>query len=128
MANKKYVRGSAMTFPLELTETKEVSYEMDDMYLYPKEILGIQKEIEDMCNRMEGDGSLLYDEYPDKVLVMTMAKKIAEKVMNSDLYKDNNKDGNDKWFLPLVQVMLCKEINFRKDRRNKHKSQIRNAQ
>lgn len=124
MAKMKYVKGTAMTFPLELTETKEVSYEMEDMYLYPKEVLAIQQEIDDMCNRMESDGSVMYDEYPDKVTIEMMAKKIAEKIKKSDAYKE---EGDDKWFLPLIQVMLCKEMNFRKERRTKHKSQISNT-
>lgn len=123
MANKKYAKGSAMTFPLELAETKDISYEMDDMYLYPREVLGIQKEIEDICNRMECDGSVMYDEFPDKVTIELIAKKIAENLKNNE--KNKYASDESKWLLPLIQVMICKELNFRRDRRNKHKSQIK---
>ncbi|MCM1234462.1 MAG: hypothetical protein NC489_30545 [Ruminococcus flavefaciens] len=118
MLKAGYSKGTAMTFPLELTEMGEIPYEMNDKYLYPREVMKLQEDVEELCNSMERDGSVMYDEYPDKVTIERMAKKI-EKGNQSE-----TEDGG-KWMRPLIQILICKEMGFRRERRRKHKDYIR---
>ena len=112
-----YSKGNAMTFSLELTEIKRDREQEKYKYLYPAMVAPIQMEIEEICDRMEYDGSMMFDECPDKVTVEKTVKKICKsgKFENCD----------SSWFSPLVQVMLCNEMQYRKQRRRNHKMNMR---
>lgn len=115
-----YDKGNAMTFPLELTEFSEEDMDDSNKYLYPSEISGIQREIEDVCDKMEYDGSLMYDQCPDKVSIERIVKKICKK---NDYEGCRDEEGR-KWLNALVQVMLCSEIGNRRQRRRCHKCNL----
>ena len=68
-----------------------------------KELLDI---IEDICDRLEYEGSFMYDVCPDKTTVLKLTDTIAEKIsgMDSISLKD------------FIQVLLCDEILFRRCR------------
>ena len=80
MKQSIYAKGNFMTFPLELTEIRGDDYASENRYLYPIEVMSIQSQVEEQCDRMEYDGSLMYDEYPDKISVQSMADQICCKV------------------------------------------------
>ena len=89
----------------------ENEYEDDILYLkrmYP----GIAKEIaefvEDECDKMEYAGSMMFDQYPDKVSVMKLVGDIYDKVK----YHDEK----SPYLKHLVQVMLCDEMHHRRCR------------
>ncbi len=114
----KYVKGNSMTFPLELTQVKENEVSMDNRYLFPTDVSEFQSEIEDACDRLEYDGSIMYDEYPDKVSVERMAKEICNNTVKE-------MDGEcNRWCKVLIQVMLCNEMNYRRNRRKLHKDKL----
>ena len=77
--DKLYPKGNMMTFPLELPEIEKKEKIMDNRYLYPPEIKDIQMEIEEICDKMEYDGSIMFDECPDKVSVERIVKRLCEK-------------------------------------------------
>ncbi len=119
MYTGNYLKGNAMTFPLELTQMKEEEIPQDSSYLYPIEVVEIQREVEECCDRMEFDGSLMYDAYPDKVSVEAMAKKVCTKA--NCKYQE---EISNRWMLALVQMMLCNEMSYRRQRRNCHKRNL----
>lgn len=105
-----------MTFPLELTEMKMENVAKDNRYLYPIEVKEIQKTIEDSCDRLEYDGSLMYEEYPDKVSVEMLATQICK-----NCNCKNKSEISNRFFHALVQTMLCNEMSYRRERRSCHK-------
>lgn len=115
-----YGKGNSMTFPLELTEIGEESVEESLKYLYPIEISSIQREIDEVCDKMEYDGSMMYDQCPDKVSVEKIVKRICKR---NDYEGCNDMEGR-KWLNVLVQVMLCSEMGYRRQRRRCHKCNI----
>lgn len=115
-----YVKGNMMTFPLELTETRRSEKMFDNKYLYPPEIRDIQMAIEEFCDKMEYDGSMMYDECPDKVTV----EKIVKKMCKKDGFNKCCEESDKKWFIALVQVMLCNEMAYRRNRRMCHKDRM----
>lgn len=119
MSNAKmlYGRGNSMTFPLELTEVSEDDIDENNKYLYPVEIAALQREVEDECDKMEYDGSLMYDRCPDKVSIERIVRKICKK---NDYDGCSDTEGR-KWMNALVQVMMCSEIGYRRQRRRCHK-------
>ena len=108
----KYGKGTMMTFPLEFTEVTEEQKEWDDQYLMPMEAKKIQLEVMEMCDQMEYDGSPMFDCYPDRIIIGRMVQKIC------------GERCNDPYYNALVQVMLCKEMRCRGNRRDCHKKRI----
>ena len=120
MEYNKYSGGNMMTFPLELTEVGKEEKMLDSKYLYPPEIKDIQMEIEEICDKMEYDGSMMFDECPDKVTV----EKIVKEMCTKEKYGNCCTKESRKWFAALVQVMLCNEMGYRRNRRMCHKDRM----
>ena len=75
---------------------------------YPQTVQRIQEKIED-------EGSRLYDEYPDKYMLYHLSCKIKE-----DLQPEMDSQAIRESFLDeLVQVMLYQEISRRRCRRHR---------
>ena len=55
--------------------------------LYPSLARQIQPLVEEACDRMEYEGSLMFDEYPDKLLIRRMVRSIYEK-LDKGAYQD----------------------------------------
>ena len=61
-----------MSYPMQNLYLTEMEYEkdMDRMKeLYPKDVARIMDVIEDECDKMEYEGSLMFDEYPDRLML-----------------------------------------------------------
>lgn len=62
--------------------------------------------IEDACDRLEYEGSFLYDEYPDKTTLLKITDSIAEKAKNMESITIKD----------FIQTLLCDEILYRRQR------------
>ena len=116
MRNKRvnYPKGNAMVFPLELAQIPEEEKVRDLKYLYPLEVTELNGMVMDVCDQMEYDGSPMYDQYPDKVTKESMASGIC-------CHYCRQRDRVDqKWLRPMVEIMLCNEMNCRRERRCRH--------
>ncbi len=71
--------------------------------MYPPEVMAWQLLVEDALDKLEYDGSIMFDQYPDKVRVMKIADAIAG---SGDREKRN-----------LVEVLLINEMLRRRMRR-----------
>lgn len=119
MRRDNYEKGNCMTFPLELTEVTEENSVIKNEYLYPLEVQEIQTVIQEYCDRMEYDGSFMYDEYPDKVRVERLARKVCD---NANC--KHREEISNRWMQALAQVMLCNEMSYRRERRRCHKKNL----
>lgn len=52
--------------------------------LYPSYVQKIQKEVEEECDKLEYDGSCMFDACPDRVHLSTIVDKIYDTVSTSD--------------------------------------------
>lgn len=118
MKENPYGKGCAMTFPLELAEVREEEKQWDQSYLFPSETAELRKDIMETCDRMEYDGSPMFDAYPDRVTVEHMAEKICRQ--NAECMRGMD----ERWFRILAQVMLCHEMGCRRERRRCHKEHM----
>lgn len=78
-----------MSYPMQNLYLTEMEYEkdMDRMKeLYPKEVGKILDFVEEECDKMEYEGSLMFDEYPDRLMLEMIVNRIYQKV----------EDGNDE--------------------------------
>ena len=114
-------------FPMQMQGNylKEMEYEKDldrMRELYPNEVKKIQKYVDEECDRMEYEGSLMFDEYPDKTMLSLVSKRIMDKIA-----QDSEKDevetseccGGSRrggGLSDLVEVLLYNEMYRRRCR------------
>ena len=89
----------------------ENRYEEDILYMrrmYPAIGREITEFVEDECDKMEYAGSMMFDQYPDKLSVMKLVDRIYEKVK----YHDEE----SPYLKCMVQIILCDEMHHRRSR------------
>lgn len=74
--------------------------------LAPLSLRPVYDEIEDVCDRLEYEGSFLYDESPDKTTLLSLADRIHQ-----NLEKQETSCEKD-----LIQTLLLDEILYRRCR------------
>ena len=106
-----------MTYPTPLLYDDERLDRRDFEYmksLYPITAKRVLPYIEDECDRMEYDCSMMYDEYPDQLQMRMMASRVY----------DRAKEGEEKpgdWLRDLIQVMLYQEFYKRRSDHRKYR-------
>ena len=129
-----------MAYPMQDVYLSEIEYERDRERLkemYPKEAKRIQRVVEEECDKMEYDGSLMFDEYPDRVMVQKLCDDIYNKVydnttaeVETEQYKDRRPGGGfpppppppprrDRGGRDLIEILLFDEMFRRRCRHNR---------
>lgn len=78
-----------MAYPMQTVFMEEMDYERDMRKLkdmYPREVQDIQRMVDDECDKMEYDGSLMFDETPDRL----MLRQIVDRIYDGVSGKSNN--------------------------------------
>ncbi len=91
--------------------------------IYPQMAKLILPIIEETCDRLEYEGSLIYDQYPDKFLLRLLSSS-AYKDVEKELVKRKQKpeEIGAKLIREIVEVLLYQEIcRRRKDKRRRRK-------
>lgn len=92
---------------------------IDRDYIYLKKICPpvvgqISDSIEEECDRLEYEGSFLFDQYPDKTTLYKMVDRISQNLPSEITV--NPKD--------LIQALLCDEMFYRRCRYYRKKKQF----
>lgn len=114
-----------MTYPLPLYYEDEHELIKDMEYLqgqHSVEIRTLQKEVAQMINLMDYNGSMIYDEYPDRFLMQKQGKDMADKIrkkykeeVESPVFKILDWDG----FEEIIMLLLQEEVLKRRHRKNR---------
>lgn len=59
--------------------------------------------MEEECDRMEYDGSMMYDEYPDRLQLRLMCRRIYDKAKKEE-------ENPGAWLMDLIEVMTYQEL------------------
>lgn len=65
----------------------EMETERDLQYLqqmYPADAKRMQKKVEEECDKLEYEGSMMYDEYPDRVSMLLICDRIEKALARED--------------------------------------------
>lgn len=76
---------------------------------YPETVQALQNKVEDACDRIDYPGSPIYDEYPDRLTLERIGRKIANEIQDAEVSAVSLDD--------LVQILLLHEICRRRCRR-----------
>ena len=114
-----------MAYPMPLQYDDERIERRDYEYMksmYPMAVKKILPYVEEECDRMAYEGSVIYDEYPDQMQIRLMCSRIYDKVKKMKPYDDEEMEmqvsRNEDWLKDLVQIMLFQELF---QRRNRHR-------
>jgi hypothetical protein len=98
--------------------------------LYPRTAKAIQKEIDNECDQMEYDGSMMFDEYPDKEYLDKLIDRVYDRIKQLD--EEPQVEMNSLYFYPprrnqnylrdVVSLLLLSEIF---NRRRRHRGRKR---
>lgn len=98
---------------------KEYEWDMERMKeLYPKRMKKLLAYVEEECDKMEYEGSMMYAEYPDKVMLYRIASDIYDKA--APLQEMQEREGRrDRDLMDMIQVLLYDEMHRRRGRRRR---------
>lgn len=109
-----------MTYPLPMYYQEEDSIIRDLEYLqqmYPAEAKKYQKVIAGILDKLDYEGSMIYDEFPDKWQLYKLSKDILDRIKR-DEEKENTETEISaekwEWMGDLVQILLFYEIYKRR--------------
>lgn len=114
-----------MAYPMPLQYDDDRIERRDFEYMksmYPMAVKRILPYVEEECDRMSYEGSMIYDEYPDQLQIHMMCNRIYDKVKHqkpsNDMEMEMQVSGRDERLRDLVQILLFQEL-FR--RRSSHR-------
>ena len=100
-----------MAYPLPMYYQPEDTVTRDLEYLqqmYPAEAKKYQKIIAEVLDKLDYDGSIIYDEYPDKWQIYRLTQMIVDKIKEQQAEQPAAMDW--EWITEFVQVLLSYEI------------------
>ena len=95
-----------MAYPVPMLYDDDRNARRDYDYMksiYPDAAKRVLPYIEEECDRMEYDGSMMYDEYPDRLQLRLMCRRIYDKAE-----KEETDPGT--WLMDLIEVMTYQEL------------------
>lgn len=100
--------------------------------MYPETARVLMPYIEEECDKMEYEGSVMFDEYPDRTTVRRIQERVRSQVqeqfpkgdetmpdeMLSMQYqgRGGRRPGRNNWLEDMIQVMLLQEMHHRRCR------------
>lgn len=123
-----------MPYPILLPFEQEKEQEKDREVMksyYSRRALAIQEKVERECDRMEYDGSMMFDEFPDKTGIDRIVNAVYEKAKYMEnMYRPVLEEsdelemtghcvscrGQESWLENLIRVILLNEMNVRRRR------------
>ncbi|MCM1100348.1 MAG: hypothetical protein NC079_03210 [Clostridium sp.] len=109
-----------MTYPGYRAAEQERTLLQDLEYLqqvYPAEVKRYQRRVAEILDKMDYEGSMIYDEYPDFGSMRRMAESMMKILQNEDgeLPEEQRMDkAKQSWMTDMIQVLLCDEIYKRR--------------
>ena len=110
-----------LTYPMTNVYQTEKEYERDMermKELYPKRMKKLLAYVEEECDKMEYEGSMMYDEYPDRVLLYKTAAGIYDRTVPIQ-EAECQSCRRDSDLMDVIQVLLYDEIYRRRGRRRR---------
>lgn len=117
-----------MSYPMPMYYDREDTLMRDLEYLqqmYPAEAKKYQKRIVEILEKMDYDGSVIYDEYPDKWMLYKLGQdiknilKAEEKQMLSEIEDATALEEKWEWLGDMIQLLLFYEIYKRRHNRKR---------
>lgn len=84
--------------------------------IYPEIAKLLLPFVERECDRLEYDGSLIYDEYPDKLLLRLMCSRVCKNAEESlQGHRIYSKYSEKRWIREVVELLTYQELCKRRE-------------
>lgn len=106
-----------MSYPMQNLYLTEMEYEKDMermKELYPREVKRLLELIEEECDKMEYEGSLMFDEYPDRFMLEQIMERICQAAGDAETGMEMEQLRDDRRC--LIGVLLNHEMYRRRCR------------
>lgn len=122
-----------MTYPMPFEYDDERKERRDLEYMrsmYPEEVKKLLPFVERECDRMEYEGSMIYDEYPDMLGIRMMCRRICEKIEIHELEIENLEITSKEWERKkeeqrtIVEVLLLHELMKRRGEKRRNRRRL----
>ena len=125
--NERRILPFYMTYPLPMYYQEDDAIMRDLEYLqqmYPADAKRYQKLIASILDKLDYEGSLIYDEYPDRWQLYKLSMEITDRVRreenaNSEEETEPMSEEKLKWLGDLIQILLFYEIYKRRHNRSR---------
>ena len=107
-----------MAYPVPYLFDQEKEQDRDLQVMksfYSETAAQVQELVEQECDRMEYEGSMMYDRYPDRVMLEMLCRKIYRE-LNPDHIDEEGRLQVEERYFHLIQVMLMQEMYRRRCR------------
>lgn len=111
-----------MMYPLPVLFDEEKKSRRDYEYvrsMYPDMAKKILPYVEEECDRYEYEESMIYDEYPDKLQLRLMSRRIQNNVK-----KQEKETWDDDRLRDMTEVLLYQELLKRREERRRRPKHI----
>lgn len=118
-----------MTYPLPLYYQEEDTILKDLEYLqqmYPADARKYQKKIAEILDKLDYEGSMIYDEFPDRWQLYKLSSDILDRIRREEEKKESKEQAPPEkwqWAGDLIQILLFYEIYKR--RHDSHRGILR---
>lgn len=101
--------------PFGVDDVRKAREDYDYMKsIYPDTAKRLVPFVEEECDRLMYDGSMIYDEYPDQLQLRLMCKRVYDRAKEGE-------ENPGKWLKDLTQVMVCQELCQRRAEHRKYR-------
>lgn len=124
----------AYPYSIQRQENEDEELDMEKVKeMFPEIGRKIQPLIEEECDKMEYDGSIMFDEYPDKVMVQKIVLTIYRMLPDENKMEENDEENEifatncincnrrGSTLQDLITVMLFQEMHRRRCRHRRCK-------
>lgn len=112
--------------PFYMTASNDILMARDDtavqdleyfQKLYPMMVQKYRERVSSMLDKMDYEGSMIYDEYPDKIGIERLAKAMYD-MLRQEEEKEGKEDIDSELTQMLIYVLLSNEI-YRRRHKNR---------
>lgn len=117
-----------MAYPMPLVYDDERMERRDFEYMksmYPMTVKRLLPYVEEECDRMSYEGSMIYDEYPDQLQIYMMCNRIYDRARKQNSKDDSEMEmqvsRNDDQLRDLIQILVFQELFRRRTRHRRNR-------
>lgn len=106
-------------YPMYLDEYRKMQDLEYLQAMYPATVKAYQKKINQVLDRIDYEGSMIYDEYPDRISLYKLASDITQMIVREQTQNGEMGKGQDsaEHIGTIVQILLYYEIHKRRYKR-----------
>ena len=87
------------------------------MEMYPLMARRLQPYVEECCDRLEYEGSMMYDEYPDRLSLLRKSQEVWEQAQKRENFGEHSPDWEQ--IRDLTGVLLLQEMLVRRKKKRR---------